>query len=89
MSISIDSLSIDFTTNQGVVHAVRNASIKTESGRIIGVVGESGSGKSTLGLALLGLLANNARVTSGKLTLDTESFDLTKPRTTEIGRAHV
>ena len=82
MSISIDSLSIDFTTNQGVVHAVRNASIKTEPGRIIGVVGESGSGKSTLGLALLGLLANNARVTSGKLTLDTESFDLTKPRAT-------
>jgi peptide/nickel transport system ATP-binding protein len=82
MSISIDNLSIDFATDQGVVHAVRNASIKTEPGQIIGVVGESGSGKSTLGLALLGLLANNARVTSGALTLGTESFDLTKPGAT-------
>ena len=82
MSISIDNLSIDFATDQGVVHAVRNASIKTEPGRIIGVVGESGSGKSTLGLALLGLLASNARVTSGALTLGTENFDLTKPGTT-------
>jgi peptide/nickel transport system ATP-binding protein len=78
MSVAIDNLSIDFTTDQGIVHAVRNASIKTEPGRIIGVVGESGSGKSTLGLALLGLLANNARVTSGALTLGTEQFDLTK-----------
>jgi peptide/nickel transport system ATP-binding protein len=78
MNVAIDNLSIDFATDQGAVHAIRNASIKTEPGRIIGVVGESGSGKSTLGLALLGLLANNAHVKSGVLTLGFERFDLTK-----------
>jgi peptide/nickel transport system ATP-binding protein len=79
MSFAIANLSIDFDTEQGTVHAVRNASIRAKSGQIIGVVGESGSGKSTLGLALLGLLANNARVNSGTLTLGDDHFDLTRP----------
>jgi oligopeptide/dipeptide ABC transporter ATP-binding protein len=77
MSVIIENLSVDFSTDQGVVRAVRNVSIRTEPGRIVAIVGESGSGKSTVGLALLGLLANNARVTSGALILGGERFDLT------------
>jgi peptide/nickel transport system ATP-binding protein len=47
-------------------------------GRIIGLVGESGSGKSTVGLSLMGLLADNARVTQGTLQLGKDRFDLTR-----------
>lgn len=76
--IEIDRLCIDFATPAGIAHAVRDVSIGTEVGRIMGIVGESGSGKSSIGLALLGLLANNARVTSGALTIGNERFDLTR-----------
>jgi peptide/nickel transport system ATP-binding protein len=78
MSVVIENLSVDFATDQGVVRAVRNVSIRTKPGRIVAIVGESGSGKSTVGLALLGLLANNARVASGSLCLGGERFDLTR-----------
>jgi peptide/nickel transport system ATP-binding protein len=76
--ITIDKLSVDFITQAGIAHAVRSVSVQAAPGSIVGLVGESGSGKSTVGLALLGLLAANARVTSGRLSLGAEQFDLTR-----------
>ena len=40
MSIAIENLSVDFLTEQGAVHALRNVSIKTEQGKIVAIVGE-------------------------------------------------
>lgn len=54
--INIDNLSIDFTTNSGVTHALQNISIKVNRGEIVAIVGESGSGKSVTSLAILQLL---------------------------------
>ena len=82
MRIAVENLSVDFATPTGTAHAVRDVSIATEAGSIIGIVGESGSGKSTIGLALLGLLADNARVRSGALILGAERFDLTRSNAT-------
>jgi len=79
---AITGLNIDFATKAGVHHAVRNVSLAAGSGRILGLVGESGSGKSTVALALMGLLAANARVTSGTLQLGIDRFDLAQPRAT-------
>ena len=75
--IAIENLSVDFTTPSGTAHAVRDVTLKAGRGRIIGLVGESGSGKSTVGLSLMGLLAENARVTQGTLQLGQSRFDLT------------
>jgi oligopeptide/dipeptide ABC transporter ATP-binding protein len=80
--IAIDKLSVDFITPAGVAHVVRDVSVQARAGSIVGLVGESGSGKSTVGLALLGLLAANARVTSGRLSLGVEPFDLTRGEAT-------
>ena len=64
---AIASLTIDFATKGGIHHAVRDVALSAGPGRILGLVGESGSGKSTVALALMGLLAANARVTAGTL----------------------
>ncbi len=56
-------------------HAVvRCVSLDVCAGRVTALVGESGSGKSTLGLSLLGLLPDNARVTSGSLSIEGRSL---------------
>jgi oligopeptide/dipeptide ABC transporter ATP-binding protein len=75
-AIGIRDLSIDFIGHAGSVHAVRNVSLEIGGAEILGLVGESGSGKSTVALSLLGLLAPNARVLSGTMTLDGKTRNL-------------
>lgn len=43
--------------------AVRDVSFTLDAGQRLGIIGESGSGKTVTALAVLGLLAENARVT--------------------------
>ena len=74
----ISGLNVDFSTRGGIHHAARNVNLSAGPGRIIGLVGESGSGKSTVALALMGLLAANARVTSGSMQLGSDQFDLAR-----------
>lgn len=50
----------------GVVHAVRNATLRARPGEFVAIVGESGSGKSTLARILLDLIPP----TSGTVELD-------------------
>lgn len=76
VGVHLDGLSIDFLTSNGRVPAVRDVSLQMAPGEIRGLVGESGSGKSTVALAFLGLLAPNARVTAGRLTLAGQGRDM-------------
>lgn len=65
--LQIEDLTIDFTMNTGVVHAIRGVDLSLEKGRTLAVVGESGSGKSVTARACMGILANNAVVKSGSI----------------------
>lgn len=65
--LDIRNLSLDFASRGLPVRALRNISFAVPKGEITGIVGESGSGKSTLSLAVMRLLAENARVTSGEI----------------------
>jgi oligopeptide/dipeptide ABC transporter ATP-binding protein len=61
--LSVRHLSVDFPTDDGVVHAVDDVSFDMMANETLGIVGESGSGKTVTSLAILGLLPKSARVT--------------------------
>ena len=61
--IKIENLSVAFDGAE----VVKNVTIEIADGEIVGVVGESGSGKSVTALTLMGLVAEDAKITSGKI----------------------
>ena len=54
--LSIRDLTVEFNTEDGVVHAVTGVSYDLHPGEVLGIVGESGSGKSVSMLSVLGLI---------------------------------
>ena len=55
--LEIKHLSVAFKNNENAhFQAVKDANLKLEKGKILGIVGESGSGKSVTALSILGLL---------------------------------
>ena len=65
--LSVEELSVEFRTREGVVRALDAVGFTVRKGETLGVVGESGSGKSVTALAIMGILAPAARVTSGRV----------------------
>ena len=64
--LQVEDLRVEFSTRRGVVFAVNGISFAIARGETLGIVGESGCGKSVTSLAVLGLLARNGRVASGR-----------------------
>ena len=60
--LTVDTLTVDFPTADGVVHAVRGVSYTLRPGEVLGIVGESGSGKSVSSMAVMGLLPRTAKI---------------------------
>ena len=65
--LEIENLSVEFPSQNGIVHAVDGISLSLEEGEVLGIVGESGSGKSVTMMALMGLVAYPGRVRADKL----------------------
>ena len=64
MLLRVKDLSVDFQTQEGIVHAVDKVSFEVERGELVGLVGESGCGKSVTASSILGLtrMLTNATV---------------------------
>lgn len=59
--LDVQSLTVDLPTPEGWIRPVNDVSFTIAPGETLGIVGESGSGKTMLGLALVGLLPEDAR----------------------------
>lgn len=62
----VDSVTVEYSTRKGTVHAVTDVSLDVPRGSTLALVGESGCGKSSLGRAMLQL----PRPTSGSVRVD-------------------
>ncbi|RFA09725.1 ABC transporter ATP-binding protein [Subtercola boreus] len=74
--LEIKNLQVGFQTQNGMVQAVRGASLTLRAGETLAIVGESGSGKSTTAHAVINLLPGSGQVTGGEILF--EGRDLTK-----------
>ncbi len=74
--LKAEHLTTSFITPQGKVQAVRDVSFELNEGEVLGIVGESGSGKSQMMYTIMGLLADNGVIESGKITFDGEDISL-------------
>ena len=72
--LEVKDLNISFTTDNGLVKAVRGVSFDLYEGETLCIVGESGSGKSVTSKAIMGILANNAIVESGSILYEGENL---------------
>ena len=89
--LELRNLTVEFATEDGVVHAVTEVSYDLHPGEILGIVGESGSGKSVSMLAVLGLIpmppgriASGEALYKGKNLLEMPKHELRKLRGGEI-----
>ena len=64
-TFATEGLSISYTTEDGILPAVREVSLSIRATEALGLVGESGSGKTTFALGAIGYLPENGRVDGG------------------------
>ncbi|MFK7894103.1 MAG: ABC transporter ATP-binding protein [Granulosicoccus sp.] len=77
--LSVENLTLQFDTDEGLVTAVDDVSFTVEPGEVMGLVGESGSGKSVTAKALMQLNPDTAIYgpqSSITLNIDDQSIDV-------------
>lgn len=80
--LTVDNLTVDFHTRDGIVHAVRDVGFSLDRGETLAILGESGSGKSVSASAIMGLIDTPpGRIVSG--TVRFQGTDLL-----QAGREH-
>ncbi len=63
--LEVRDLSVTFSTEDGIIHAVRRVSFDIPLGKTVAILGESGCGKTVTALALLGLVDFPGKVAGG------------------------
>jgi len=88
--LSVENLSIGYQTKKGMLKAVDHIRFDLEEGDSLGFVGESGCGKTTIGMALMGLLPENAEILEGRIRFQGRDLvSLTEPQWRQVRGAKV
>ena len=72
--LSIKNLTVVFKTRLGEVPVIDDVSFSIAPGEIMGIVGESGCGKTMTSLAIMRLMPEQGKVTSGSIRLSGEDL---------------
>jgi oligopeptide transport system ATP-binding protein len=80
--LEVKNLRTEFSTREGIVHAVNGISYTVMPGEAVGLVGESGCGKSISALSVINLVPKPGRVAGGEVIF--EGRDLLKLDQEEI-----
>ena len=72
--LSIKNLTVVFKTRLGEVPVIDDVSFSIARGEILGIVGESGCGKTMTSLAIMRLMPEQGKVTSGSIRLTGEDL---------------
>jgi peptide/nickel transport system ATP-binding protein len=68
--LEVSDLRVEFSTEDGIVHAVDGISYAADTGKTLCIVGESGSGKSVTSLTTLGLTRGRNTRVSGQIVFE-------------------
>lgn len=72
--LTVENLRISYRSQSEWREVVHNVSFQVKRGEMLAFVGESGSGKTTTAQAIMGLLAENARRDSGRISINGEDI---------------
>ena len=69
--LSIRNLTVEYSSDNEIIHAVNSVSFDLEKGKTLGLVGETGAGKTTIAKSILRILPEPpARIISGEIWLN-------------------
>jgi oligopeptide/dipeptide ABC transporter ATP-binding protein len=68
--MKVRDLSVQFRTEDGTFPAIEHIEFDLQEQQTLAIVGESGSGKSVTSLAIMQLLAENGKISSGEIFID-------------------
>ncbi len=73
--LSVRDLSVEYTSQKDIIHAVNSVSFDLKKGETLGLVGETGAGKTSIAKAILRVLPNPpGRITGGQIFLEGEDL---------------
>ncbi|MBM3152072.1 MAG: ABC transporter ATP-binding protein [Chloroflexi bacterium] len=89
--LEVKDLKVQFSTLEGVVHAVNGVSFSVDEGKTLGIVGESGCGKSVTMLSVMRLIPEPpGRIVAGEVLFKNRNlFKLDKPAIQNLRGAEI
>jgi len=73
--LNVKDLTVQYETDETIIHAVNGISFELEEGKTLGIVGETGAGKTTTCLSILRLISETSgRITGGEISFHGEDM---------------
>lgn len=89
--LSIKDLDVQYSTENGVVHASNGITLEVFQGETLGLVGETGAGKTTIALSILRLIPSPpGKIVAGEILFKGENLrEISEPEMRKIRGKHI